>query len=242
MCLTSTLRFYKERHNYDIMGDITELTKIDFGYVFIAVILILVCVRFAVSLFEWVANKLGLETKWMRQKREERELLIQTSKQLADLRNQHNHDVEESNVHDENIKENLSAFMKEVKSSVAKTESEIKQFTENRINDRKQSLEIQKELTDSIKSIVEYNSSKDRQIDNLMAAQREVLADKINEKYKYYISIQGIPEDEVDEFTNLHTAYKGVGGNHSGDAKYEYCMNHLQVIPVKTKLIINDVE
>ena len=95
-------------------------------------------------------------------------------------------------------------------------------------------------MKDSIKSIVEYNSSKDRQIDNLMAAQREVLADKINEKYKYYISIKGIPEDEVDEFTNLHTAYKGVGGNHSGDAKYEYCMNHLQVIPVKTKLIINN--
>lgn len=73
-----------------------------------------------------------------------------------------------------------------------------------------------------------------------MAAQREVLADKINEKYKYYISIKGIPEDEVDEFTNLHTAYKGVGGNHSGDAKYEYCINHLQVIPVKTKLVIKD--
>ena len=64
-------------------------------------------------------------------------------------------------------------------------------------------------------------------------------ADKINEKYKCYISIKGIPEDEVDEFTNLHTAYKGVGGNHSGDAKYEYCMNHLEVIPVKTKLLMD---
>ena len=72
-----------------------------------------------------------------------------------------------------------------------------------------------------------------------MAAQREVLADKINEKYKYYISVKGIPEDEVDEFTNLHTAYKGVGGNHSGDAKYEYCMNHLEVIPVETKLVMD---
>ena len=111
-------------------------------------------------------------------------------------------------------------------------------MAENRKNDRKQSLEIQKELTDSIKNIVEYNSNKDKQIDNLMAAQREVLADKINQKYKYYISIKGIPEDEVDEFTNMHKAYKAIGGNHSGDAKYEYCMNHLSVIPVETKLII----
>lgn len=222
------------------MDAIRELFTINFSYVLISVFVILVGIKAVVSIFEWIVDKLGLETKWMRRKREEHDLLIQTSKSLADLRKQHNHDVEESNTHDENIKEELSAFMKEVKSSVSKTQSEIKQFTENRINDRKQSLEIQKELTDSIKSIIEYNSSKERQIDNLMAAQREVLADKINEKYKYYISIQGIPEDEVDEFTNLHTAYKGVGGNHSGDAKYEYCMNHLQVIPVKTKLIIND--
>ena len=27
-------------------------------------------------------------------------------------------------------------------------------------------------------------------------------------------------------------------GQSSGDAKYEYCMNHLSVIPVETKLII----
>lgn len=229
----------QERQNY-VMNEIIELTNLDFSSIFISVFIILIGVKAIVSLLEWVINKLGLETKWMRRKREEHELLLQTSQNLADLRNQHNHDVEESNIHDENIKEELSIFMKEIKSSVEKTQLEIKQFTENRVNDRKQSLEIQKELKDSIKSIVTYNSSKDRQIDNLMAAQREVLADKINEKYKYYISIKGIPEDEVDEFTNLHTAYKGVGGNHSGDAKYEYCINHLQVIPVKTKLIMND--
>lgn len=94
------------------------------------------------------------------------------------------------------------------------------------------------ENTDAIKSILESIAVRDEQIDNLMNAQREVLADKINRKYKYYISINGIPEDEVDEFTNLHAAYKGCGGNHSGDIKYEYCINHLPVIPVETKLLI----
>ena len=222
------------------MDEITELTKIDFSYVFIAVFVILIGVKVIVSLFEWVVDKLGLETKWMRKQREEHELLIQTSQNLAALQKQHTHDVEESDAHDEDIKEELYDFMSEIKTSISNTQSELKQFAENRVNDRQQSLQIQKELTDSIRSIVEYNSSKDKQIDNLMAAQREVLADKINEKYKYYISIEGIPEDEVDEFTNLHTAYKGVGGNHSGDAKYEYCMNHLRVIPVEQKLIIKN--
>lgn len=67
------------------------------------------------------------------------------------------------------------------------------------------------------------------------AASREALADRINQRYKYYLQLNGIPEDEVDEFEQLHTAYKGVGGNHSGDAKYEYCMQHLPIIPVETR-------
>ena len=222
------------------MESIQELLNINFSYVFFSVFTILIGIKAIVSLFEWMVEKLGLETKWMKKRNDERTLLIQTAKNLEDLQKQHIHDVEESNTNDENIRKELSNFMAEIKTSISDTQSEIKKFAENRVNDRKQSLEIQKGLTDSIKNIVAYNSGKDMQIDNLMAAQREVLADKINEKYKYYISIKGIPEDEVDEFTNLHTAYKGVGGNHSGDAKYEYCMNHLEVIPVKTKLVLKD--
>jgi len=132
--------------------------------------------------------------------------------------------------------------MCDMKKSITDTQSEIKQFAENRVHDREQSLQIQKELTNSIKEIAAFNSAKDLQIDHIMAAQREVIADKINDKYKYYISIKGIPEDEVSEFTNLHAAYKGVGGNHSGDAKYEYCMNHLPIIPVETKLLTTEKE
>lgn len=85
------------------MNEITELTKIDFAYVFVAVILILVSVKFAVSLFEWIVDKLGLETKWIRQKREEHELLIQTSQNLASLQEKHEKDIEISDCRDEEI-------------------------------------------------------------------------------------------------------------------------------------------
>lgn len=222
------------------METITELFNINFQYVLISVFVILIGIKTIVSIFEWVIDRLGLETKWMRRKREEHELLIQTSKNITELQEKHTEDIRKSIIHDNRIKEDLSSFMSDMKDSITKTQNELKIFAENRIRDREQSLQIQKELKDSIKSIVDYNSNKDMQIDNLMVAQREALADRINQKYKYYISIKGIPEDEVDEFTNLHTAYKGVGGNHSGDAKYEYCMNHLQVIPVETKLIIKE--
>lgn len=85
------------------MNEITELTKINFSYVFIAVILILVAVKFAVSLLEWIIDKLGLETKWMRQKREEHELLIQTSHNLTALQAKHREDAERSDRRDEEI-------------------------------------------------------------------------------------------------------------------------------------------
>ena len=62
------------------------------------------------------------------------------------------------------------------------------------------------------------------------------IIEKINQKYKHYLSIKGIPEDEVDEFVSLHSAYKKIGGNHHGDAKFNYCMEHLPIIPVEVKL------
>lgn len=107
MCLISTLQLYRERHNYGIMSDIIELTKIDFAYVFISVFAILIGIKLIISLFEWFINKLGLETKWMKQKREDRELLLQTSKELATLKEHHDKDVERSDRRDDEISADL---------------------------------------------------------------------------------------------------------------------------------------
>ncbi len=214
------------------MDSIANLTTIDYSSLFVATFTVLIGIKAIVSIFEWIFDKLGLETKWMRKKREERELLIKTSHELSELKEKHNKD----NTH---VEKELSEFINEIKTVISVTQSELKQFALNRVHDREQSIQIQKEFSESIKGIILSNTEKDAQINNLMIAQREVLADKINDKYKYYISIKGIPEDEVEEFTNLHDAYKGVGGNHNGDAKYEYCINHLSVIPVETKLIID---
>ena len=222
------------------MEEIHALTNINFYSLFLSVFVILVGIKTMVSLFEWLFHKLGIETKWMRQKREEHDLIIQTAKNLSSLQQKHEVDVKQSIIHDKRIQDELTSFMNDIKNSMSSAQDELKLFAENRFHDREQSLQIQRDLTDSIKRIVDRNTTKDKQIDDLMIAQKEILADKINEKYKYYISIKGIPEDEVDEFTNLHTAYKGVGGNHSGDAKYEYCINHLPVIPVETKLVIEE--
>lgn len=202
------------------MSEILQLQQINPFTLFIWVIIIFVAVKFVITLFEWFINKLGLETKWMREKREEHDLLIKTAENVNKLQTIHEQDTD-----------SITLFIK-------KMDQQMCQFADNRINDQKQIKEIQKEFNDSIKIIANASKENNEQINTLMKADREILANKINDKYKHYISINGIPEDELDEFIKLHDAYKGCGGNSSGDAKYEYCINHLEVIPVEKKLII----
>lgn len=223
------------------MSELVQLAKIDWWQVIIAIVLLLVVVKTIWTLFDWlVFEKLGIETKKMKQRREDKELLEATAdlakttaenakitaENLDKLQVRHLKDEEE-------FRNNLNNYMEESRKDRKALHDEMTRFTENRVSDRKQSLEIQKELKNSI-------SARDDQISSLITANKEMLAEKINEKYKYYISIKGIPEDEYDEFVSLHNAYNGVGGNHHGDAKFQYCIDHLPIIPVETKLAYKD--
>lgn len=215
------------------MDELRQLIQIDWWYIVITIILLLFCIKFIWSLLDWLfVEKLGIETKKMKQRRRESELLKTTAdlakttaENLDNLQKKHAKDEEE-------FRNNLNNYMEESRKDRKALHEEMTRFSDNRVNDRKQSLEIQKELKDSI-------TSRDVQIESLVAANKEMLAEEINKKYKHYINIGGIPEDEYEEFVSLHKAYNGVGGNHHGDAKFQYCIDHLPIIPVETKLYIN---
>ena len=85
------------------MNDIINLTKIDFTSVFLSVFIIIIAFKAILSLSEWIIEKFGLETKWMRSRRKEHELLIQTSQKLAALQERHEKAVECSDRRDEEI-------------------------------------------------------------------------------------------------------------------------------------------
>lgn len=85
------------------MNEMIELTKIDYVSVLPAAVAILAGTRAILSLLESFVEKLGLETKWMRQRREEHELLIRTSQNLTALQTQHKHDMQKSDRRDEKI-------------------------------------------------------------------------------------------------------------------------------------------
>lgn len=207
------------------MNDLKQLTQIDWWQVFLAVCLLLFCVKALWSLLDWLLfEKLGIETKKMKQRREETELLKATAEGLSALKQKHDKDECE-------LKDCLASFIDE-------TRNALKIQDENNREHWETSKQIRKELADTIKELADDSQEKNKQINSLIVANKEILAEKINEKYKHYIAIGGIPEDEYDEFVGMHKAYNGVGGNSHGDAKFKYCMEHLPVIPVETKLVI----
>jgi len=206
------------------MDELKQLVEIDWWYVIIALFILLLCIKFIWSLFDWlIFEKLGIETRRMKQKRQERELLKATADGLKDLRQKHDNDENE-------LKGCLTSFIEETRNALKTQDESNREHWET-------SKQIRKELADTIKELADDNQKKCEQIESLIVANKEILAEKINEKYKYYISIKGIPEDEYEEFVNMHKAYNGVGGNHHGDAKFEYCIEHLPIIPVETKLV-----
>ena len=211
------------------MDTYTQVLNLDFTQIFLGIIAILMFLVAFVSLIEKASIIIGKPFKWIKKKEDDHKLIMDAMATMKLMQETHAADKKEVNDKNDKLEKALTDFMTEVK-------ADIKTFTDNRIHDREQSFEIQKQLTDSIQTVVDNNQIRDGQITALIDANKEMLAEKINEKYKYYVEIDGIPADEYDEFVSLHKAYNGVGGNHHGDAKYEYCINHLKVIPVERNL------
>lgn len=225
------------------MNDVNTLIEVDWQQVIIALVVGLgVIVGFWKSA-EYIATKLGIETRQSR----DRKLLEQTAKNLSELQKQHVSDVrvfketqqtnvEQSIKHDERIRNELKEFTTEVRSAIDELNAQMQQYNDNRVHDRAQSFSIQRELTDSIKAVADGGDRREQQIDALMVGNRELLGAEIDRRFDKYIELQGIPADEYDEFVSLHDAYKGCKGNHNRDAKYDYIIENLSVLPVESKL------
>ena len=214
------------------MDELVFLKNINWYEWLIIFVTITLAVKFLYKTYiEDIIIKHGWESAKMRQKREDHDLLIKTSQGLLAL--QEKHDADESK-----LENSLATFIEEQKKENDKLRDEMRQYTENRISDRKKSLQIQKELKDSVNAIVEGQKSRDEQILALMCGSKELLGNTIDERYEKYINLGGIPQNEVDEFDSIYEAYALLNGNHGRETKYAYVKNHLPVIPVKTELVM----
>lgn len=145
-----------------------NLFTIDYVGFFITICTILVGIKAVSALFEWFIEKTGLEIRYFRKQKEEHELLIKTVKGLTLLQERHEDDVRESKKHDKRIEDNLNHFMSDVKRTVVEIQDNVteiqnnmKQYSENRLNDREISRKIQKNWID----MQEKNTEK---IDNIL--------------------------------------------------------------------------
>lgn len=222
------------------MDAIEYLKEVDPWLVFFVVISIVLAGKFIYKTFiEDIIQKYGWETEKMRKHREDHEkidILMELTKKNAEnldkLQQRHTKD-------EEDFRNSLNNYMEESRKDRKALHDEMAKFTNNRVSDRKQSLQIQKELSDSIKDLIDRQGNRDEQIVALMCGTKELLGSTIDELYEKYINLKGIPQNEVDEFDSIYSAYRGLNGNHGRQTKYEYVKNHLPVIPVKTELVMS---
>lgn len=203
---------------------IKEMVQLDFGSIIIGIFILMSGIIAIWQIVGKFSEIVGKPFKWYNKRNQDHEELKNLIKEVQN--HEKNNDI---------VEKTFVNFMNEMK-------SEMQKYNDNRIHDRQQSFGIQKQLTDSMDKMAENAKENKDLIDALLVAQKEMMAEKINEKYKNYIAMDGIPEDEYDEFVALHKAYNGVGGNHHGDAKYNYCINNLKVKPVEIKVVTREIK
>ena len=173
------------------MNELKELAKIDWWAVFTALILFLCCLKFVWSLIDWVfVEKLGIETRKMKQRRQDADLLKTTAElakatselakttaeNLDKLQQRHTKDEEE-------FRNSLNSYMEESRKDRKALHDEMTRFADNRVNDRAQSIQIQKELKDSIQDLVDGQRSRDNKINDLT----DMFVDKEINDYRWEI-------------------------------------------------------
>ena len=218
------------------MDALKTLLDYDISIIVLIVICLLGGTAYVIQQSGIIKKHFGIKTK----SDLDHELLIKTSQNLATLQDQHIKDMDEfkkrqeenvaqSITHDEKIRNELQAFTTEVRDAIDRLNAQMKQYNDNRVHDRAQSFEIQRQLN-------ERSDDRDKKIEALMLGSMELLGDKIDQRFSRYVALDGIPENEVEEFDGIFAAYKGLGGNHKRAEKYRYVKDHMKVIPVESKL------
>lgn len=94
------------------MDTIKQLTELDYRTLIIGMAIAAGAFKIICEFGSWLVKFLGLETKNMRQRKEEHELLITTIQSLKALKEKQEEDVKQSIIHDEKIKEDIQKLSK----------------------------------------------------------------------------------------------------------------------------------
>lgn len=157
------------------MDELKQLMQINWWYVITAMVILLLFIKFIWSLIDWLFfEKLGIETRRMKQRRQGEDLLkttaelAKTTSELAKTTAENLDKLQKRHTHDEEeFRNNLNNYMEESRKDRKVLHDKMTEFANNRVSDRKQSLEIQKELKDSIQNLLDGQQSRDNKINEL---------------------------------------------------------------------------
>lgn len=69
----------------------------------------------------------------------------------------------------------------------------------------------------------------------ITAAVQQLLADRLNQRIRYYYKIGYIPQDELENFQRQYGAYREVEGNGEMEIRFHKCLDDLHVQVVSKK-------
>ena len=197
-----------------------QLPQIDWWYVLIALFIALIAIKAVWSGFDWlIFGKLGIETRKMKQRRLESEqlkatteLAKQTATNLEKLRQTHIKDETE-------FRNSLNNYMKESREDRKALHEEMTAYSNNRVNDRRQSLEIQRELTDSQNKLTDKVDDICRKLIDMEEKENKRVQSEIKERiaqsYRQYNETKQISYMELEALEDLIETYEAHGGENS---------------------------
>lgn len=204
---------------YD-MTDLIQLTQIDWWQWFLATCLIVFCVRTLWIALDWLLfEKLKIETGKMKQQREDHEklkityeLAQKTAENLDKLQARHTKDEEE-------FRNNLNNYMEESRKDRQALHDEMTIYSTNRINDRKQSMQIQKDLNDTQNKITDKVDEISKKLDEMKKRENKRVQSEIKERiaqyYREYKKTKKITAEELEALEDLIETYENHGGENS---------------------------
>ena len=84
-------------------------------------------------------------------------------------------------------------------------------------------------IVDSLSTLKDYTEQQKNVNDSLANGLKMMLANELDKKYRRYLELGYIPNNEFDEYCETYRIYHDeLHGNHTGTQKYNYVMEHLE--------------
>lgn len=153
---------------------VTVLNDWNWAAIIAGIFVGLAAAKGGIGLIAWFFDFLGIETKWMRKRKEQAELLQNTAdavKKLAEetkeIKKEHAKDKTDVVNQNLELKNMLTGFMDEMRQSISENHQEIQHFYDKQLEFKGESIDREQRLNNRINGMAEKDDSRDALIENI---------------------------------------------------------------------------